>query len=169
MTGSDSGTPQTGRPALRHQLALTARLNTSAMDSRRGVVRFHGSIWELRCADGCGAAPWEDRRAPLPSLPPRCPSCLGLARPGVVWFGESIDRAVLTRCEAALACDVFLSVGTSSVVYPAAGLVHTARGYGAFTVEINPAATDAAAALDLAIAAPAERILPVLTWPCCQG
>ena len=44
MTGSDSGTPQTGRPALRHQLALTARLNTSAMDSRRGVVRFHPEV-----------------------------------------------------------------------------------------------------------------------------
>lgn len=131
----------------------------------RNVIRFHGSIWELRCAEGCGAPPWEDRRAPLPALPPPCPSCGGLSRPGVVWFGEAIERSVLTQCEAALSCDVFLSVGTSSIVYPAAGLAHAARDYGAFTVEINPTATDAAAALDLAIAAPAEQVLPRLKWP----
>ena len=129
----------------------------------RDVIRFHGSIWEVRCAAGCGERPWEDRRVPLPS-PPRCPGCGGLARPGVVWFGESIDRRVLTRCGAALACDVFLSVGTSSIVYPAAGLAHAARDGGAFTVEINPTATEAAAALDLAIAAPAEQVLPSLRW-----
>ena len=130
----------------------------------RNVIRFHGSIWEMRCAEACGAAPWEDRSAPLPSLPPRCPRCDGLARPGVVWFGEPIDRGVLTRCGQALSCDVFLSVGTSSIVYPAAGLAHAARDSGAFTVEINPTATDAAAALDLAIAAPAEQVLPLLRW-----
>lgn len=130
----------------------------------RDVIRFHGSIWELRCATGCGARPWEDRHAPLPSLPPHCPACGGLARPGVVWFGEGIDRRVLTRCDAALDCDVFLSVGTSSIVYPAAGLAHAARDRGAFTVEINPTATDAAAALDLAIASPAEQVLPLLKW-----
>jgi len=130
----------------------------------RRVIRFHGSIWELRCATGCGTPAWEDRRAPLPSLPPHCPACGGLARPGVVWFGEGIDRRVLIACEPALACDVFLSVGTSSIVYPAAGLAHAARDHGAFTVEINPTATDAAAALDLAIAAPAEQVLPLLRW-----
>ena len=130
----------------------------------RNVIRFHGSIWELRCVEACGRARWEDRRAPLPSLPPRCPRCNGLARPGVVWFGEPIDRGVLARCGPALSCDVFLSVGTSSIVYPAAGLAHAARDAGAFTVEINPTATDAAAALDLAIAAPAEQVLPLLRW-----
>lgn len=135
----------------------------------RDVIRFHGSIWELRCAKGCGAAPWEDRRAPLPSLPPLCPACGRMARPGVVWFGEGIDRRVLTRCDAALACDIFLSVGTSSIVYPAAGLAHAARDRGAYTVEINPTATDAAAALDLAIAAPAEQVLPLLKWSGGQG
>ncbi len=129
----------------------------------RDVIRFHGSIWELRCAAGCGAAPWEDRRTPLAAIP-NCPHCRGLARPAVTWFGEPIDRGVLTRCAAALACDVFLSVGTSSIVYPAAGLAHAARDGGAFTVEINPTATDAAAALDLAIAAPAEQVLPLLRW-----
>ena len=84
----------------------------------RDVVRFHGSIWHLRCADGCDGAPedWEDRRAPLPALPPPCPACQGPARPGVVWFGEAIDPGILQRCLDATACDVFLSIGTSSVV-----------------------------------------------------
>ncbi len=131
----------------------------------RGVIRFHGSIWELRCASRCGAPPWEDRTPALTDLPPRCVRCRGLARPGVVWFGESIDPQVLERCTAATACDVFLSVGTSSIVYPAAGLVHAARANGAFTVEINPAATEAASALDLAIAMPAEEALPLLRPP----
>ena len=128
----------------------------------RDVVRFHGSIWGLRCASSCGAEPWEDRSAPLAVLPPRCPRCGSLARPGVVWFGEPIDRNVLTRAEAALDCDVFLSIGTSSVVYPAAGLAQAARDRGAFAAEVNLEATDAAAVLDLAIASPAEAALPAI-------
>ena len=126
------------------------------------VIRFHGSIWRLRCWDECGRPEWEERSTPIHPLPARCPGCGGLARPGVVWFGESIDPRVLHACDAALACDVFLSIGTSSVVYPAAGLVHSAKRRGAFTVEINPEATDAASAVDVALAMPAEIALPEL-------
>ena len=67
---------------------------------------------------------------------------------------------MLARCEGALACDLFLSVGTSSVVYPAAGLVYAAKSQGAFTVEVNPVATEIAGAVDLAIPGPAEAVLP---------
>lgn len=128
----------------------------------RNLVRFHGSIWELQCTSRCRASGsgWEDRRESIDPLPPRCPHCSALARPGVVWFGESIDPAVLARCEQALDCDLFLSIGTSSIVYPAAGLAHAAKRLGAFTAEINPEATEAAGDLDLAIAMPAERVLP---------
>ena len=128
----------------------------------RNVIRFHGSIWRLRCWDECGRVEWEDRTVPMTPLPPPCPECGGLARPAVVWFGEAIAPRVLAACDAALACDVFLSIGTSSVVYPAAGLVHAARRRGAFTVEINPEATEAASAVDLAIGLPAEIALPDL-------
>ena len=130
----------------------------------RGVVRFHGSIWQLRCAAPCatGSEPWEDLRAPLPALPPTCPSCGGLARPGVVWFGEAIDPDVLTRCLHATACEVFLSIGTSSIVRPAAGLIARAKAHGAYTVEINPEPTDTAPHLDLTVALPAEHALPAL-------
>jgi NAD-dependent deacetylase len=126
------------------------------------VLRFHGSIWDLRCTGSCNAAPWNDRRTPLPELPARCPKCGDLARPGVVWFGEAIDPRVLQRAFAATACDIFLSIGTSSLVYPAAGLVHEARRAGAFTAEINPVATESSAAVDVAIALPAEEALPKL-------
>lgn len=128
----------------------------------RDIVRFHGSIWHLRCAEGCGAPEWEDRTAPLASLPPHCPSCDGLARPAVTWFGEIIDPRVLKRCAVAVGCDLFLSVGTSALVYPAAGLLYEAHRRGAVTVEINPTATDASDLVDLAIAMPAEDALPLL-------
>lgn len=129
----------------------------------RNVIRFHGSIWDLHCTR-CGAAR-VDRTAPLAALPPTCARCDGLERPGVVWFGEPIDPDVLRRCGEALSCDVFLSVGTSSIVYPAAGLIDAARQAGAFTVEINPAPTGAAAGVDVAIAMNAEDALPLLVQP----
>ena len=136
--------------------------NVDGLHERAGsqdIVRFHGSIWQLRCVDGC-CEPWDDLTVPLPELPVKCPRCGAFARPGVVWFGESIDEGVLRRATASLECDVFLSVGTSSLVYPAAGLVHAAKQHGAWAVEINPASTGAAAELDLVIAAPAEEALP---------
>jgi NAD-dependent deacetylase len=130
----------------------------------RDVVRFHGSIWQLRCALACGVTEegWEDRRTPLPELPPRCPGCGGYARPGVVWFGEAIDSRVLQRSVAATDCDVYLSIGTSSLVQPAAGLMSRAKAQGAWTVEINPEPTDSAGAVDVAVALPAEVALPAL-------
>ena len=135
--------------------------NVDGLHERAGsrVLRFHGSIWSLRCFADCGAPAWEDRQAPLPHLPPMCGACGSLARPDVVWFGEALDPDVLRRAQAATACDVFLSIGTSSIVYPAAGLIHEARRHGAFTAEINPVATDAAGAVDLALAMPAEDAL----------
>jgi NAD-dependent deacetylase len=138
--------------------------NVDGLDERAGtgnVLRFHGSIWELSCWDGCRAAPrrWRDDTAPVPELPPRCPYCGGLARPGVVWFGEPIDPEVMRAALEALDCDVCLVVGTSAVVYPAAGLVLEAGRRGAFTAEINPEPTELAGELDLAIAGRAEEIL----------
>ena len=138
--------------------------NVDGLHERAGttnVIRFHGSVWEMRCASGCGAASWEDRQVPLGSLPPPCPSCGGLARPNVVWFGETIEPEVLDRSSAAAAsAEVFFSIGTSSLVYPAAGLLHHARRNGAFTVEINP--RPAERSVDMPIASPAEQALPML-------
>jgi NAD-dependent deacetylase len=126
-----------------------------------GVIRFHGSIWTLRCTASCGPE-WDDRTAPLAVLPPRCPRCEAVARPGVVWFGEAIGTDVIERCNRAIDCDIILSIGTSSVVYPAAGLLQAATSRGAYGVEINPVPTGIAGELDEAIAGPAETVLPRL-------
>jgi len=135
------------------------------------VIRMHGSIWHVRCAKPCaaGAEPWRDQaREPQPTERARgedlpvCPHCGGLARPAVVWFGETLDTHVVARAAAATDCDVFLTIGTSAIVYPAAGLLHEAKRRGAFTVEINPEATDASQVVDVAIAEPAEVALAAI-------
>jgi NAD-dependent deacetylase len=141
--------------------------NVDGLHERAGadrLLRLHGSIWHLRCFTGCaaGRTDWHDDTSPLPTLPPRCPHCGGLARPAVVWFGESLDPTVVAAATAATACDVFLTIGTSSVVYPAAGLVHQAKRRGALTIEINTDTTEASGLVDLAIRGKAEEILPRL-------
>jgi NAD-dependent deacetylase len=127
----------------------------------RNIVRYHGSIWTLKCSAACGAPDRDDWSVPFDPFPPRCAGCGALARPGVVWFGEAIPPEAARAAQAATTCDLFLSIGTSSVVYPAAGLIAAAKARGAFTVEINPDTTGAA--VDVAIAAPAEEVLPLLS------
>ena len=130
----------------------------------RALTRLHGSLWMLKCAARCGHAPdgWDDRTVPLDPLPPHCPRCGGLARPGVVWFGEALDPRDWTSAERATACDTFLAVGTSAVVHPAAGLVQRARALGAFVAEINPEATDASGVVDVHVALEADEALEAL-------
>jgi NAD-dependent deacetylase len=126
------------------------------------LIRLHGSIWELSCWGRCsqGAKPWRDDRVPLDQ--PRCSACGELARPAVVWFGESLRREDVEAATNATACDVFLTIGTSAIVYPAAGFIHEARRHGAFTAEINLEATPASAEVDVAIHGGAEEILPAI-------
>ena len=127
----------------------------------QNVIRFHGSLWHVFCRDRCKSSPseWFYDDVPLPEVPPTCPYCGGLIRPAVVWFGEGIDAEVMNRSIAALDCDVFLTIGTSAVVYPAAGLVSEAHRKGAFTAEINLEETPASETVDLSIQGPAESVL----------
>jgi NAD-dependent deacetylase len=130
----------------------------------RNLVRLHGSLWELKCFNGCaaGAQPWRDERVPLPDVLPHCPHCGGYARPAVVWFGESLGSDEVDRALDATACDVFLTVGTSAVVYPAAGFARHAQSRGSFTAEINLDPTPASSFVDLSILGRAEDVLPTL-------
>jgi NAD-dependent deacetylase len=101
----------------------------------RRVVELHGTLWVWRCTR-CGAER-EEREAPFAEHPPRC-HCGGQRRPGVVWFGEMLPAAAMAEARTALqSCDVFMSLGTSAVVEPAASFAHWARGAGARTIEIN--------------------------------
>jgi NAD-dependent deacetylase len=137
--------------------------NVDGLHDRAGsrrILKLHGDIWRLRCT-GCGAN-WPDHRAPLPKLPPHC-ACGGLARPGVVWFGEPLPDGMMQEAEhAAAEADVFLVIGTSAVVYPAAGLIPHAKQAGARVIEINTEATAFTGIVDCALQGPAGELLPRL-------
>jgi NAD-dependent deacetylase len=124
------------------------------------ILKLHGDIWRMVCTD-CRAN-FPNRRVPLPKIPPHC-ACGGLARPGVVWFGEPLPDGMIKEAEhAAAAAQVFLVVGTSAVVYPAASLIPYAKQAGAKVIEINTEATAATKTVDLALHGPAGEVLPKL-------
>ena len=137
--------------------------NVDGLHDRAGsgrMLKLHGDIWRMRCTV-CGAN-WPDRRAPLPKIPPHC-ACGGLARPGVVWFGEPLPEGMMKEAEhAAGAAQVFLVIGTSAVVYPAAGLVPYAKRGGARVIEINTDDTPFTNLVDCALRGPAGVLLPQL-------
>jgi NAD-dependent deacetylase len=116
--------------------------NVDGLHDRAGsrqIAKLHGDLWTLRCL-GCGRE-GRDERVPLDPLPPRC-ACGGLLRPGVVWFGELLPAGEWARAaEASATARVFLVIGTSGVVYPAAGLVEVARQTGAKIAVVNPEPT----------------------------
>jgi NAD-dependent deacetylase len=126
----------------------------------RDVFELHGNLGDVRCT-GCRES--TDRWGEvLPALP-RCNACGQLLRPAVVWFGESLPRAIWNAAEQAVGeADVLLVVGTSAVVYPAAGLATQARQLGRPVIEINLDPTPLTDDVDLSLQGPAGSILPGL-------
>jgi NAD-dependent deacetylase len=126
----------------------------------KGVLEYHGNILRDRCCvEQVIADRSEDSRHGLP----RCAACGGLLRPDVVWFGEAIPRGpMLAAADAAESCDVFLSIGTSSLVYPAASLAESALRAGATVIEVNPERTDLSPAADVVLGGPSGLLLPRL-------
>jgi NAD-dependent deacetylase len=125
----------------------------------RDVIELHGNILRTRCSvEGVEVDEYEESG----SLPV-CPSCGAPLRPDVVWFGEMLPPAALDAAsEAARGADLFLSVGTSSLVYPAAALPYEALESGATLVEINPGETPLTPHADLVLRGPAGDVLPRL-------
>jgi len=130
-----------------------------AAGSRR-IHELHGNIRRVKCFDhGHPAASWSEAG----ELPPRCAVCGSWLRPDVVWFGEMLAEGVLERSlEAAMRCDVFLCVGTSGLVEPAASLPFSALDAGAAVVEVNLEATPLTGCATIALRGPAGAILPLL-------
>jgi NAD-dependent deacetylase len=139
--------------------------NVDGLHARAGstrLVELHGRIQRTVCLERCGYIEDAPDRVPA-GEPPRCPRCGAWLRPGVVWFGEMLDPDDLRRAaEEAAGCDLMLVVGTSGLVYPAAGLPAEARLAGAAVVTVNPERTELDALAAARIRGRAAEVLPHL-------
>lgn len=126
----------------------------------KNIHELHGNILRNRCIQ-CNRFLTElddfsDQKVPT------C-QCGGLVRPDVVWYGEFLPEDVVeTSNEVACTCDLFFSIGTSALVYPAASLPEIAKNHGAFVVEINPEPTPVSIIADEIISANSGIALPIL-------
>lgn len=125
----------------------------------RDVVELHGTILTWRCTKT--ERVMEPAESAFPRYPMESPFAAGaLLRPNVVWFGEALPADAMRAAEDAChECDLFLSVGTSAVVFPAAGFIHVARMRGAMTAEVNAERTPISGAVDCAIRGKAAVVL----------
>jgi NAD-dependent deacetylase len=133
----------------------------------RNVVELHGNLTRTKCFE-------EDRAIeqwpPTDEAPPRCPHCGGRLRPDVVWFGEMLPQHAWEQAAAATGrCDLFLSVGTSGLVRPAAELPAAAKRLGAYVVEINLEPGAQPDLFDAHLYGPAGAILPALVTALTPG
>ena len=144
--------------ALGKRLLLVTQ-NIDDLHERAGsshVVHMHGELFSALCRACGGRSRWEDDLVDRPA----CPACgVSELRPDVVWFGElpyEMDRIhrALTRA------DLFVSIGTSGAVYPAAGFVRTAAASGARTLELNLQRSDGTDWFHDARHGPASRLVP---------
>lgn len=147
--------------ARRHDAVTVITQNIDGLHGRagnEGVLELHGSLWRVRCP--CQA----EREDPDPDfIRRRCAECGEWLRPAVTWFGDALDQAVFKAAARAVNdCDLFIAVGTSGVVWPAAGLQEAALEGQACCVEVNPEPTGFSARFDEVLRAPAAAALPGL-------
>ena len=139
--------------------AVVVTQNVDGLHARGGaadVVELHGNILRVRCVR---EGTVHERRDAFDAVPPRC-DCGGLLRPDVVWFGEMLPEEAVARATREIErADLLLVIGTSGVVYPAAGMVSLHRG---LSIEINPQASGVSSACTYAIAATAAEATPPL-------
>jgi NAD-dependent deacetylase len=126
----------------------------------KNVIELHGNIMRNRCSE-CGNI---SKKIDLElNSPPVCSKCGQRMRPDVILFGENLDNQNLENAqEMSATCELFFSIGTSSVVEPAASLPFSAKGNGAYLVEINPEETPLTQYVDDYIKGKSGDILPQL-------
>jgi len=123
----------------------------------RDPLELHGSLWMTRCTGGCGE--WEDRHE-LKDLPPKCPHCGALLRPGVVWSGENLPPGAWARAEEVVGeCDALLVIGTSALVAPAALLPEEPLKRGKLVIEIDPEETPLSPRVTLSVRSKVVEVL----------
>lgn len=126
----------------------------------RNIIELHGNLERDRCLECRRICEADDERGEGPV--PQC-QCGGRLRPDVVWYGEVLPEGAMERAtDAAWQSEVFLTVGTSAVVYPAASLPFAAKRQGALLVEVNPEPTPVSEAADYSLFGPAGEVLPAL-------
>ena len=126
----------------------------------RNVIEIHGNITRTKCfEEGTVVSEWQESG----EVPPKCPRCGGFLRPDVVWYEEALPEGPAEAAfHASRECDVFLCVGTSAIVYPAASLPLEALANQATVIEINPDATPLSPKAGYVLNGPAGIILPAL-------
>ena len=153
---------------------LLVTQNVDGLHRRAGserVIEIHGSLFRTKCS-GCGLEPFDDHATYLGRALPMCDNCEGrgrtvLLRPDIVWFGEMLDPSHLQAIDSFMRRDpgapfVFLAVGTSGAVWPAAGLVDLARGMGASTILVNAEPAENTARFHQFVQAKSAEALPAL-------
>lgn len=124
----------------------------------RGVLHMHGELYKARCVECAEVVEWKEDI----SLDDACRSCSGPVRPHIVWFGEvplHLEKEIPAACAD---CGVFFSIGTSGVVYPAAGLAGMVRSTGGLCVEVNLKTSPGSPVFELQLEGPAGEVLPAL-------
>jgi NAD-dependent deacetylase len=143
--------------------ALLATQNVDHLHTRAGsvVLELHGSAFRSRCLDiWCSQPSFYDEA--IYENVPHCPTCGGFLRPDVVLFNENLSERILeTALNVAHSCDLFLAIGTSGVVWPAAAFVQIAVNSGARTINVNVEPSGNTAFQEEYIGA-AQEILPRL-------
>ena len=151
-----------------HAEVTVVTQNVDDLHERAGsstVHHLHGSLFEFRCA-ACGL-PYTGQLPDMPEPtvdvePPKC-GCGGLIRPDIVWFGEELPQGPWrSAVQAVETADVLVVVGTSGIVYPAAGLPELALARGTAVVEVNPEPTPLSASATVIVRDTATRALPRL-------
>jgi NAD-dependent deacetylase len=143
-------------------------LHQAAGSSPERVIEIHGTVHWVRCLSCQGRTPMPEvlRLVEAGAADPPCPRCGGIQKSATISFGEPLDPAVLAAAIAASRdCDVFLTVGTSLSVHPAAGLCDHALASGARLVIVNAEPTPYDAVADAVIRGPIGQVLPRLLRP----
>jgi NAD-dependent deacetylase len=136
--------------------------NVDGLHRRAGsqrILELHGNLQKVKCFDrGHPATNWEKNETP-----PHCSQCGSLLRPDVVWFGEMLPPDILNESfEATRACELFFSIGTSSLVHPAASLPYEVLARKIPVVEINPEETPLSCKATFSLRGRSGEILPLL-------